>query len=306
MAGLRTSDMTERNRRFRRMWLPIGVASAVLAGGVLWLISRDPATIDRHGSAPVVSLAGVTGGSPVTTAVESPVAPPATTSREAVQRYLDAEAAGQLEDSYAQLSATDRQDIGDSGDWRAASEERPRFDSFEIIEATDTKVVVEAHPRPMVSEIDGVAPMSERVEFTTRAEDGGVRIALAETTYAPTYPSPEPAAGVATQWIAGQQACSAATTAPLEYDGNLLGTLGLAQSLCGARGTPSVVGTGGLEALADPSPVLNAFGEQATEWTRVVDVGGIAGESRVQVILAPYGDRWVVVGGLATIGSATG
>jgi hypothetical protein len=48
-----------------------------------------------------------------------------------------------------------------------------------------------------------------------------------------------------------------------------------------------------LDALADPSPVLNAFGPDAAAWARVVDVRRPA---PLQVVVAPVDDKWLVVG----------
>jgi hypothetical protein len=268
-------------RRMQARWIPIvGAASLALTAAL------------------VVNLSGVTPGSPVTTAAAAPIGPPAATATDAVRRYLDAESTGAWADSYTQLSAADRVAYGKIDDWTYAADERLVYTAYRILESADDTVVVEVHPKPLVSEIKGVAPLTERIEFAVVPEDGGYRIALADTTSTATYPAPEPASDVAADWVTGYQACSPATSS-LEYDGNLLGTLDLPQSLCGAVGKPQVTGAGGLDELSDPSPVLSAFGEQATDWARVVEIGGFTDRAPVQVILAPLGEQWVVVGGIA-------
>jgi hypothetical protein len=298
--------MSKHNRGRRSGWVIGGLVVMTSVGVAAWLIGRNDATVDQNGYAPVVTLSGVVDGAPIPTAATPAVASAAPSPAEAVTRYLDAEIAGRTDDSYAQLSSTDRSAVGDAEDWQIAADDRPDYQSYEVVDAAYDQVVVDARPTPMVSEIKGVAPERERIEFAINAEDGGYRIGLAETTFSPSYPAPEAAAGVATQWVAGQQACTPAASASLEYDGNLLGTLDLGPSLCGATGQPEVVRSGDLGVLTDPSTVLSAFGEPATEWTRIVEVGGLDGRAPVQVILAPYGDRWVVVGGLATVGAAPG
>ncbi len=289
------TDVTTRSRG----WAPLVPAGAGILALLAVLQGCGSDGTDRTGYAPTVTLVGVEPGSPVAVDSATPaIAPAAVTPAEAVRGFLDAEIAGRPEDSYGRLSAADRDVVGEAEDWAATYDERPAYLAYDLVDAGDDQVIVEARRAPMVSEIHGVAPMSERIEFAIAAEDGGFRVALDATTYTARYPEAPGAAVVAADWVRAAQACRPDDAARLEYEGNILGTLGLGKSLCGTEGEPTAAATGMLDRLADPTMVLSAFGDSATEWARIVDIAGLAGPP-VQVILAPYGERWVVVGGVA-------
>ena len=60
--------------------------------------------------------------------------------------------------------------------------------------------------------------------------------------------------------------------------------------------TPLTLSEQDLGALRDPTVVLSAFGDAATEWAAVVEVSGLDGVAPLHVVLGPYGDEWLVVG----------
>jgi hypothetical protein len=125
-------------------------------------------------------------------------------------------------------------------------------------------------------------------------EDGGVRLGLADTSVSPRYPARAGAATAASDWVAAAQACGSAADA-YAYEGSLLGELGVREGLCGRAGSAITGEVEALDALRDPTVVLTAFSEGAADWAAVVEVTGLDGVAPLHVVLAPLGDRWVVV-----------
>ena len=255
--------------------------------------------VDQSGYAPTLSLSGVAPGTPFAESGEPVVSPAATHPVQAVSRYLDGEIGSDHVMSFGQLSAADRLAIGTADDWDVTSDERPTLLSYRIAEVEGDRVLAEVDVVPAVNEIEGVSPAAATIEFVIRQEDGGSRISLADTTFTPRYPEHNLAEGPAVSWAEAAQQCDAATRGALEYEGNLLGTLGLPESLCGVEGTPAVTANRSLDSLSDPSVLLNAFGERAAEWSRVVTIGGLKGVPPLDVLLAPFRDHWVVIGVLS-------
>jgi hypothetical protein len=284
--------------------LTLGVAALAVVGGsiagVTAVTSDADAKIDQTGYAPAFTLTGVVPGAPVLTVDDGVSAPAAAhTVTDAVARFFAAEITGDTATSFAQLSAADREAVGSLENWDVAADLRPGYLAYRVLGVSTGRVVLDVDITPRVSEVDGVTPSSATIELDVVAEDGGFRISLANSTFVPIYPNPELADSVAMQWVNAARECDDAARSALEYDGNLLGTLGLVERLCRAAGTATVAASGSLDALVDPSSILNAFGEAAAEWSRVVSVEGVSGVAPLHVVLAPLGERWVVIGGLS-------
>jgi hypothetical protein len=275
------------------------VVGASIAVAVVVSRSNGDDGINQSGSAPVVTLPPVAAGSPIqpdVSAIEPTSAAP--TPADAVSRYIDAEIEANLLASYGQLSADDRAAFGYE-DWEQGQDERPPYVSFTILTASDETVVVDAQLTPAINEVVGVIPGRAEVTFEVISEDGGYRVSLDNMVMQPKFPDRSLAAPVAQSWLTASQGCRADERLALEYDGSLLGTLGLVESLCGIAGTAQTPRTGAYDELTDPSILLSAFGGDAPDWTQVATFTGLTGLEKLQVILAPLGDQWVVVGGLA-------
>lgn len=297
---LSTTDATPppAPRRRRRRRAAIGAVAIAAVGLAVGAARRGDGRIDQQGYAPAVQLTGVEAGSAVALDGETPLPAPAASPSEAVERFLGAEIDGRWADSYAQLDGASRARVGGATAWDETAGERPTHRSFTITDAGDDTgtVVVEVVSEAQVSEVGGVVAGSSTISFATSTEDGGRRISLAGTVVEPHFPSPDGARTAALAWVTAAQRCEpAGASAYGEYEGSLLGTFGLAESLCSVAGSATVAADGGFDRLADPSALLGQFGSGAASWARVVTVGGLA-SSPVELILAPFGDRWVVVG----------
>jgi hypothetical protein len=291
-----------RPRPILRVSLLAVVAAAIAATvvGVRSLSNGDGDAIDQAGYAPAFVLTGVAPGAPVGSLDDGFVPPAAPADeRTAVIRFFDAEIAGDATASFGLLSAADRDAIGSLENWEVGAPARPLYLDAELVDVVEGRARVEAELEPRVSEIDGVVPSNAVIELDVVAEDGGYRVSLANSTFTPRRPNVDLADDVARNWVDAAIACDDGRRTDLEYEGNLLGTAGLPDQLCGSESSPSVATSGSLELLLDPAPILNAFGEPAAEWSRVVRIDGTGVAPSVYVVLAPYGERWVVVGGLA-------
>ena len=294
------------NRRLHRsnharLWLGLAGIVVASAAAVTIVVSRSSSNdgIDQSGNAPVVTLPAVAAGSLIesdVSAIQSIAAAP--TPSDAVSRYIEAEIKADSPASYGQLSADDRAAVGYE-DWDQGQDERPPYVSFAIAKATDKTVVVDARLTPAINEVVGVIPGHAEVTFEVLAEDGGYRVSLDDTALRPKFPDRSLAAPIAQSWVTASQGCRSSERSALEYDGSLLGTLGLVESLCGVAGATQSPRSGAFDELLDPSIMLSAFGGEAADWTEVATFTGLSGLEKLQVILAPLGDQWVVVGGLA-------
>jgi hypothetical protein len=276
-------------------------AVVVVGSGVIALttLGSDAADeVDQSGYAPSITLVGVDPGSPVATGDASvEVQPAAPNAALAVTRYLDAEIAGDYATSFSQLSSDDRRAFATLEDWEVGADDRPRILGYRILDIDGDTARADVELLAFVSEINGVSPASATYDFAIEQQDGGSRLSLIGSTFTPHYPGQDLAVPTAVAWVEAAQRCEDDARERLEYDGNLLGTLGLAESICGAAGA-ATASVGRLDSLPDPSAVLNGFGEQAAQWSRVVAIQNVAGASPLHVVLAPLGDHWVVIGAL--------
>jgi hypothetical protein len=230
--------------------------------------------------------------SPASTVVltpAAPVGPAAATAQAAVEAHLRAEIAGDVERSFTTLAAADRARLVDAAGWRAARTGRPRITGYTLRPPDSAgKVVTAVDLEPAVDPVLGVVPARATITWRTIAEDGGWRVSLEGSTLVPQYPDAAGAPPAALRWVEQRQACAADPGA-----GALLLQPDLATQLCQQPGAFRISSTGDLSALADPSGILDAYGPDASTWARVVRVTGPA---TLDVVTAPLGSAWVVIG----------
>ncbi len=121
------------------------------------------------------------------------------------------------------------------------------------------------------------------------------RVAFSASSLIPRYPDAGGARTAVVAWAEARQRCERG--AP--WEGGLLGVAAEAHAsrLCDTT-TPVVAGEPlSLDRAAGTEPVLAAFGPEASIWARVVRVSG---PIDLDVITAPLGDEWVVVGVVQT------
>jgi len=233
--------------------------------------------------------------------VEPPAAP-ADTPVAAVTGFLDAEATGDFAASYGTLSAPDRLRAGSRSEWATAHAQLPIIRSVTLGEtrfAPDrSEIDADVELRPALDTIVGLVPGRAHAVWIAVAEDGGWRVDFGNSSLVPEYAPDAAAVDAATSWISARAECRRAP----QYRDGLLGVPALATDLCGARG-PVRVGTAApLRAGTGVEPFVAAFGPDVFTWARAVPVQSPAPMS---VVLAPIGERWVVIGVLESLPGAS-
>ena len=229
--------------------------------------------------------------------VEPPAAP-ADTPVAAVTGFLDAEVAGDFAASYGRLSAPDRLRTGSRGEWTTLHAQLPSIQRFTLGETPSApgraEINAELELRPGLDSIVGLVPARAHATWVAVAEDGGWRVDFDNSTLVPEYPADPAAVDAARSWASARADCR---RAPVYRDG-LLGMPALAAELCGAGGPVRVGSVASLRAGVGVEPFVAAFGPDVFTWARAVPV-----ESPVpmSVVLAPIGDRWVVIGVLESL-----
>jgi len=270
------------------------VAAAGLAAGGTYLVARDDEPFRNSPEASRV-LDGIDTARPnaLAGAMPEPDAPPlsaaAATPQEAVTGLLNALVAADPERSYSSLSAEDRAASGPYATWKDRLLTLPRVLDFQVTAVGPDSVTTDVVFEPRLDEVAGFVPPRARATWATVEEDGGHRVAYADSTSEPVLPADTAATQAAQRWVTEQQGCREAPV----YGGNLLGQPTLADTLCGTAGTFRAGAAQGLDGFRDPTPVLNAFGADASTFVRVVPVDG---PLPLQVALAPLGEDWEVIG----------
>src|SRR5262249_39437003 len=126
-------------------------------------------------------------------ATSDPPDGPATTPRDAVQQFLDAEVARRYDTSYGLLSAPDREQQVSRSAWTANHAELPTITGFSIdgtqLRAARADVAVHVRLHAELSATDGLVPDRARATYAAVAEDGGWRVAFGDSSLEPQYPS---------------------------------------------------------------------------------------------------------------------
>ena len=249
------------------------------------------ALADRDGAiSPNTTDSSVAGGEPT---VEPPSAAPRTPDA-AVGTFLALEVAQDFDGSYGVLSEPDRSNATSGAAWAAQHAGLPSITGYEItaVQQHDDRadVSVRLQLRPELTTDAGLVPDRATATFPTIPEDGGWRVAYSDSTLVPQYATFISSAPTAVRsWVRARQACR---TAP-EYDAGLVGAPARAQALCGARGSIHLGRVRSLPETAQDQPFLAAFGTPVHDWARVVHVDAPV---RMDVVVAPVGERWLVVG----------
>ncbi len=225
--------------------------------------------------------------------------PPAPTPHTAVDTFLRAETIRDYDASFGLLSAADRADVGSHAEWELVHGELPTLSGFELgatrVDGSRAEVDSRVTYEATLDETRGLVPARARATWVAVQEDGGWRVAHAESSLEPEYLDEQGAVQAAEQWVSARRACQARG----EYAGGLVGSRRPVDALCRAKGRakgPVLTGAvGRLDPAAGVEPFLAAFGPEVLSWARVVPVTDPA---PLAVVLAPVGEQWLVVGAL--------
>lgn len=219
----------------------------------------------------------------------------------ALTTFLDAEQRNDFERSYALLGAEDRQQFPSHARWEEAHHGMPEVTSFGPVEQTEQSDAsatfrVDLALRPRLDETIGVVAARATGTFVARqVGDADWRIAFSESSLTPHYPDDSGAREAAVTWANARQRCERSA----EWEGGLLGDAAEAhaESLCDTTAVVSAGEPVSLDRASGTEPVLAAFGPEASIWARVVR---LSGPIDLDVVTAPLGEEWVVVGVIQT------
>ena len=226
-----------------------------------------------------------------------PIAKAAPDPRSAVQRFLDGEIARDDRLSYGQLSVADRVTYPSVGSWTVHE-----ANSAQVVGATITAVAqhgdaagvrVALRQKPQLDEIQGLVASRANALFQAVREDGGWRVLLASSTIANEYPPASGARAAAVSWTVARQHC--ASTSALQWRSGLYGDGAdlTASQLCHTSVAPQLGVPRALDDSDSSAPLLAAFGPDVQLWARVVPMRAPV---HVNLVLAPVGEHWLVVG----------
>jgi hypothetical protein len=167
---------------------------------------------------------------------------------------------------------------------------------FRVTGVSGDRVTLEIAQTPRISDVDGVVAASATITVPTTNDQGRYSVNWSRRTVTPHFPEfsaseDELVRNTVTAWVRDRQTC--ASSSPREHQSGLIGVVGLATSLCRHDGDVRVGEVSDLDSLDEPDPILEGFGGAAFQWARVVSVEAPV---KMNVILAPRGTEWIVIG----------
>lgn len=285
-------------RRLSRDLVVALVALALGLAGAVLVLGRDAA--DDPAGADGPDLSSSQEATPVTATPAGPVPAgrPAADPASAVDAFLDAEAEGDYESSFLLLAAPDRSAAKSPARWRAAHDDMPRVAGHELGDVAEegdrATVLADMRYEPVLDPFVGLVPARARATWTVVREGDGWAVDHRRTAVTPQLPPDDGAVDAAESWVERRRACDDA--GELEYAGGLLTGEVAAGDLCDAA-TAAVGPVAPLDGGASAAPFLSEFGDEVLDWARTVD---LRGPSPMRIVLAPLGERWLVIGVLPT------
>jgi hypothetical protein len=298
-------------------------SSALVAGSTV----AGPTSPTERGASSDLNATGVTTGSVGSASATTP------TPEAAAQQFGDAVVRGDAPAAVALLTADERGRVGSPARFADLLTREPTWLSVALISATPTSVVLEVSQTPLIDDVHGVVAPSATVTLPVTKENGQWRVRFDRRTTVSKYDADEARLpSDVSAWIQSRLAACRAPGAAnkptptfAEYAGGLVGSSWLADTLCtksvnktGATASTTPTGAnsstptgsesttasatsaavkdgtvGDIYALDDPQPLLDAFGTGSYDWARVV---AVTSPQPMNVIAAPIGRRWLVVG----------
>jgi hypothetical protein len=209
-----------------------------------------------------------------------------TTDALALQSFGQSMVDGDTTTAFALLTSSDRNRYVNEAQFAVELGREPGWESFTV---DGTKLNIERDPG--LDTVTGLVSPRATVVLPTVRESDGVRIAWSKRRIENRVTADESAAAeTARRWTTTRQQCGDASDD--ETVNGILGVVGLANALCSSTGDVTVGDTLWLLDLDDPDAVLDAYGSDAAEWARVVE---ISSPVAMDVVLAPIDTEWKVI-----------
>jgi hypothetical protein len=215
---------------------------------------------------------------------------------DALRHFLDARVDGDLDRAWDAVSERDRRQYPDASDWQDANGVLPSVTGYTLgppgVLGARAQVTGTVSYRPGLDDIAGDVPAHANATWALERDGGNWRVSLAESEVLPLYPGDANAAPAARAWVDARLHCRTAS----QWDGGFVGDADTAvHALCGARGDAQLQPVQELDDTAGAEPFLAAFGADVFTWARVVPVDAPV---RLDLVLAPVGDQWLVIGAM--------
>lgn len=222
----------------------------------------------------------------------------------AVRRFLAAEQRGDEAEAWGALSDADRTQHPSPAAWRKYRRTAlPSIVSFAMGGAVErlqddagvTRVSATLRLRSSLDEVLGLVPSDAAAEFVAEQRNDGWHVNFAASRINFRYLSVDGLYLAARTWAVGRSECAVVQQWRSSLYGD--GAEARARSLC-RRPTPTIVERAqSLSGRSDTAPLLAAFGPTVGVWARVVTV---IGAETFDLVLAPVGQQWLVIGVLPT------
>ncbi len=250
---------------------------------------------------PETTPVGVGAPDPDGSAVDGGIA--AASPMAAIRSFLEAEQIADHERSWTLLSEQSRRAVGLAAQWERSAATRPRIIGFELAptdqQGTDPdRVVATVDYVAELSPTLGLVPTRVIAEFETVAAAGGFRVAYPPRLLSRAFADVGGVVGAAEAWLADVRECAGVdgSTNVHEWSGGLIGdgAPDLVDDLCAGASARVRSAAQPLTDRYGIEPFVAAFGSDVATWASTVELRG----PRVHhdLVLAPIGERWLVIG----------
>jgi hypothetical protein len=235
-----------------------------------------------------------------TTTTPSPLVPPALktlTPLDGLHRFLDARVAGDDDSAWRFVSDRDHRQFPEAVDWEDANGVLPRVTGYTlgtpVVTGDRARVPGAIAYEPVLDEIAGNVPAAADTNWVVVREGGVWHVALAESEIRARRPADTGAEAAARVWATARQQCTTAAQWR-EFLGNADDRV---DALCHSRRAVTVGRVRELDDTDSAEPFLAAFGGDVFSWARVVP---LASPVHLDLVLAPIGEQWFVIGAIAS------
>jgi hypothetical protein len=234
----------------------------------------------------------------VTPAPTGPGAPPAAAKqslRDAVVALLTAEEHGDHAGSFVLLSDETRGVYRDIPRWKARRDEVPAVTGFTILGAgkAPNSINVLVDHVPGLDPYRGLSPAQDHQTWAGRVEHGGWLVD-GDPDATPVLPGDSGVASAVNAWLHAAESCNAAAVRRVQAVDPLLGIGDAGQQFCGQQLTLTVSAPVTVPPGDMAQQLIAQYSSDALMWARAVTITGAP--ALIQVVLAPIGAGWQVIG----------
>jgi hypothetical protein len=296
------SARPDRHRLLRRAG--IGVLGIAVGVGATLAVHQAGAGPERAASVRRLDLpagseggpaAGIAGADRATAA--APVR--AGTARDAVRRFLQAGAEGNLGVAYGLLDRAGVTRYPSLARFTRAQADRAEVTAVRVGRERRAGTgraqvtVTLAHPAA-IDPFTGLVPARTVEVWPASRQDGRWRVAADPVSVRAELPADARAPEAVTAWVRRLLGCDRRGAAGLQAGTELYGPADLPERPCRERGRWTVAAPRRFDAAAEPEAYVAAFGPEVGTWARLVPVQGP--RTRFSVVVGPLGDAWRVLG----------